>query len=63
MHANLRHYEAVTVGANSHCLTYNLLIEIVFLIYFAISKLYKMSDGDMLKTKGLVALTEHQQVG
>ena len=37
VHVKLRVHKAVTVGANLHCLIYNLLIYIVFPIQFAIS--------------------------
>ena len=59
VHTKLLEHKAVTVGANLHRLTYNVLIDVVSLIYFAISKLYKISNKNKLKTKGLVPLTEH----
>ena len=54
MHEKLRVRKTVTMGANLHCLIYSLLIVIVFPTLFAI--------GDVLNTKGLVVLTEYQQV-
>ena len=53
--AKLRVHKTVTVGANLHSLTYNLLIAIVFYLHILLE--------DMLNTKSLVALTEYQQVG
>ena len=50
------------VGATLHCLLYNLLIDIVFPTYLVISWVKKISVKDMLNRKGLVALTEYQQV-
>ena len=37
VHAKFHVRKAVTVGAYLHCLIYNVLIDIVFTIYFAIS--------------------------
>ena len=56
MHAKLRVHKTVTVGANLHCLIYNLLIAIVFPYIFRYQ-----SVEDILNTKSLVALTEYQQ--
>ena len=36
MHTKLRVHKTVTVGANLHCLIYNVLIDIVFPVYFTI---------------------------
>ena len=55
MHAELRVHKTVTVGANLHRLIYNLLIAIVFSVHILLE--------DKLNTKGLVVLTEYQQVG
>ena len=55
MHAELRVHKTVTVGANLHRLIYNLLIAIVFSLHILLK--------DKLNTKGLVVLTEYQQVG
>ena len=55
MHAKLCIHETVMVGANLHCLIYNLLIAIVFSLHILLK--------DMLNTKGLAVLTEYQQVG
>ena len=61
MHAKLSVDETVAMGANLHCLIYNLLI--VFSLHILLSVNSKISAEDMLNTKGLVALTEYQQVG
>ena len=55
MHAELRVHKTETVGANLHRLIYNELITIVFSVHILLD--------DMLNTKGLVVLTEYQQVG
>ena len=55
-------HKAVTVGANLHCLIYNVLTDIVSLYILPISSLYKISDKSMLETRGLVALNETQRV-
>ena len=55
VHAELWVHKTVTVGANLHCLIYNLLIAIIFSLHILLK--------DMLNTKGLVILTEYQQVG
>ena len=46
-------HKTVTVGANLHRLTYNLLIASVLSLHILLE--------DMLNTKGLIALTEFQQ--
>ena len=48
-------HKTVTVGANLHRLTYNLLIAIVFSLHTLLE--------DMINIKGLVTLTEFQQEG
>ena len=54
----------MTVDANLHCLIYNLLITIVrFSLHILLSVNSKISVEDLLNTKGLVALTEYQQMG
>ena len=61
MHAKLSEHKAVTVGANLHHLTYNVLTDIVFhifLVFLPSVSSIKSHEG-MLKTKGLVALTEN----
>ena len=55
VHAELRVHKTMTVGANLHCFIYNLLIAIVCSLHILLE--------DMLNTKGLVVLTEYQQVG
>ena len=55
IHTELHVHKTVTVGANLHCLIYNLLIAIVFSLHILLK--------DMLNTKGLAILTEYQQVG
>ena len=61
MHAKLPGHKAVTVGSNLHCLTYDVLIHIVFL--FSLFSLPSVNSikyhKDMFKTEGLVALTEN----
>ena len=61
MHAKLSVDETVAMGTNLHRLIYNLLI--VFSLHILLSVNSKISAEDMLNTKGLVALTEYQQVG
>ena len=63
MHAKLRVHETVAVGVNLHRLIYNLVIVIIFPLHILLSVNSKTSIEDMLNTKGLVALTEYQQVG
>ena len=63
VHAKLRVHETVAVGANLHCLIYNVLTDIIFSVHILLSVNSKISVEDMLNTKGLVALTECQQVG
>ena len=68
MHVKLLVHKTVTVGANLCCLIYNVLIDIVFPIHLLLlnSKKYQMLKilvEDILNTKGLVTLTQHQQVG
>ena len=53
MHTKLLLHKTVTMGNNLHCLIQNLLIAIVFSLHVLLS----------VNTKGLVVLTEHQQVG
>ena len=60
MHAKLSVDETVAMGANLHRLIYNLLI--VFSLHILLSVNSKISAEDMLNTKGLVALTEYEQV-
>ena len=62
MHAKLRVHETVAVGANLHRLIYNLLI-VVFSVHILLSVKSKISVEDILNSKGLIALTEYQQVG
>ena len=59
VHAKLRVHKTVIMGATLHCLIYNLLIAFVFPYIFY----YQLSVEDMLNTKGLVSLTEYQQMG
>ena len=59
MHAKLRVHKTVMVGANLHCLISNFLIAFVFPYIFC----YQLPVEDMLNTKGLVVLTEYQQMG
>ena len=33
VHAKLRVYKTITIGANLHCLIYNVLIDVIFPIY------------------------------
>ena len=54
----VRVHKVVTVGANLHSFIYNMLIDM------SCNHLtLKISDEDMLNTRGLVPLTEHQKVG
>ena len=41
--------KTVNVGDTLHCLISNVLIDIAFLVKFAISSLWKILDEDMLK--------------
>ena len=53
VHTKLHVHKTVTVGVNLHHLIYNLLIAIVFSVHILLS----------VNSKGLVNLTEYQQVG
>ena len=56
-------HKTVTVGANLQSLIYNVLIDIVFPILLLLVNSKKIPDeDDMLNTKGLVTLTQHQQL-
>ena len=63
-YAKLCVHKTVMVGTNLHHLIYNMLIAIVFLhILLSVNSKKDQSRINMLNTKGLVALTEYQQLG
>lgn len=54
--------EKVAIEANLDHLIYNMLIHIAFSIYFAINYLQKISEKNRINGKGLVGLTDYQQM-
>ena len=63
VHAKLCVHKTVTVGTSLHHLIYNLLIDMVFLIFCHYLTLKNTRRGYAQDKGCLVALTEYQQVG
>ena len=55
-------HEKVAMGANLDHLIYNMLLHIAFSIYLAMNYLQKISEKNRINGKGLVGLTDYQQM-